>query len=437
MLTADPGNKSSAAHIRPGVAECLGEDKLDRRPLAIRRRLAQAGTPAGKQRLEHEVGLLAGALRSLGDGVLIVEHASPLADSELVFANHAIEAAGGYAAGELVGRSLEWFCATSGGGAELCASFARALAKPGGPPIEWRHRRRDGREYDAEWMLSPVLADSGAVTHSVCVQREITARKGSEQMVREAMSEARQAQAANRAKSEFLAGMSHELRTPLNCIIGFAELLHDGKLGALTELQRRPVRSLVDSAHHLLTLVDGILDLAKIEVGRLEITPGPCDLAEVIDEVAASMRPLASEKGLRLEVAVHPGARDVFADSARLKQILYNYLSNAIKFTPAGGRIVVRASAPEPDQIRLEVEDTGAGIPCEDLARLFSPFERLNAASKSHPGTGLGLALTKRLVEAQAGRVEVRSQVGKGSVFTAVLPRRWGSRNVRQTSACN
>jgi signal transduction histidine kinase len=229
---------------------------------------------------------------------------------------------------------------------------------------------------------------------------------------------------ASRLKSEFLANMSHELRTPLNAIIGFTELMYAGKLGPLAPEHHEYLGDILTSARHLLQLINDVLDLAKVESGKMEFRPERVDLARLIGEVRDILRGLAASKRLRVETQLDPDVAFAVVDPARLKQVLYNYVSNAIKFTPEGGRIVIRVAAQGPDLFRLDVEDTGIGIPPEHLGKLFVEFQQLDAsAAKKFQGTGLGLALTKRIVEAHGGRVEVRSTPGKGSTFSAILPR--------------
>src|SRR3989441_883717 len=238
----------------------------------------------------------------------------------------------------------------------------------------------------------------------------------------------RQAEELTRAgayKSQFLANMSHELRTPLNAILGFTQLLHEGEVGPLTDQQRDFLGNVLTSSRHLLRLINDVLDLAKVESGKLDFRPESIDRAQVTGEVGAILRTTASEKQVRVEMAIDPAIGRVVLDPARLKQVLYNYLSNALKFTPAGGVVTVRAVPEGADFFRIEVHDTGDGIQPEELPRLFVEFQQLDAgAAKKHAGTGLGLALTKRIVEAQGGTVGVRSTPGAGSVFHAVLPRR-------------
>jgi len=228
---------------------------------------------------------------------------------------------------------------------------------------------------------------------------------------------------ANRLKTEFLANMSHELRSPLNGIIGFTELLYDGKLGPLPEKPRTFLNRIHGSALHLLELINGVLDLSKVEAGHLEFQPELISLPDVIHDVAATLEASACERQITLQVQLQPGLQNVITDPGRLKQILFNYISNAVKFTDQGGRVVVRASLDGDSEFRIEVEDTGPGIAREDFPRLFVEFQQLDSTrAKRFQGTGLGLSLTKKLTEAQGGRVGVESVPGKGSTFFAVLP---------------
>ncbi|MDB4973869.1 MAG: sensor hybrid histidine kinase [Myxococcaceae bacterium] len=230
-------------------------------------------------------------------------------------------------------------------------------------------------------------------------------------------------QAASRLKSEFLANMSHELRTPLNSIIGFADLLYDREIAPDTPQHHEFLGDILKSARHLLKLINDVLDLAKVEAGKMEFRPEELDLNVLVSEVADVLHSQAIGREIALYQQVSPDVSSVFADPARLRQVLYNYLSNAIKFTPARGRITIRAFAVGEREFRIEVEDTGIGISEEDLDRLFVEFEQLpHMQSVNCSGTGLGLALTKRIVEAQGGRVGARSVLGEGSMFWVMLP---------------
>ncbi len=255
-------------------------------------------------------------------------------------------------------------------------------------------------------------------------EAEINYTRALEQANRELALAKEQAEQSNRFKSSFLANMSHELRTPLNAIIGFAELLYDGHVRPEAPQHKEFLGDILSSGRHLLQLINDVLDLSKVEAGKLLFQPEPVALEPFVAEVIVAFRTAAADKHIRIDITVDTTLGQIEIDPARLKQILYNYVSNALKFTPPGGRIAVRAQ-PEADRaFRLEVEDSGIGIGAEEINRLFAEFEQLDAgAAKKHAGTGLGLALTKRLVEAQGGSVGVRSLPGSGSIFHAVLPR--------------
>ncbi|HKV56442.1 MAG TPA: PAS domain S-box protein [Candidatus Binataceae bacterium] len=262
----------------------------------------------------------------------------------------------------------------------------------------------------------------------VLISKDITGQKRLEEQLRrknlELEEQNRRVQQANRLKSEFLANMSHELRTPLNSIIGFSELLHDQRGGPTTTKQNDYVTNVLTSARHLLQLINDVLDLSKVESGKMDFFPELVDLAELVGEVRSVLAALVSRKRMQLAVNIDPDVKSVVLDPAKLKQVLFNYLSNAIKFTPEGGSVTVSIRPQTGDRFRLEVSDTGIGIKAEDISRLFVEFQQLDAsASKKYQGTGLGLALTKRIVEAQGGEVGVSSSPGGGSTFFAVLPR--------------
>jgi signal transduction histidine kinase len=218
--------------------------------------------------------------------------------------------------------------------------------------------------------------------------------------------------------------MSHELRTPLNGIVGFAELMHDAKLGPISAEQKEYLGDILTSARHLLALINDILDLSKVEAGKMDFRPEPVEVGTVVSEVRDILGPLTTGKHIEIAVAIDPAVDVVVVDPGKLKQILYNYCSNALKFTPDRGRVTIRVMGEGHNEFRVEVEDTGIGIKVPDMDRLFTEFQQLDdGANKTYAGTGLGLALTKRIVEAQGGRVGVRSTFGEGSTFFAVLPR--------------
>ena len=270
-----------------------------------------------------------------------------------------------------------------------------------------------------------VLAMLRAQTDAETAERNITHRELAAELRLEGQrleTENRQIQEASRLKTEFLSNMSHELRTPLNAVIGFAELLNSGSIPLESPKYQEFVGHIANSGRHLLELIHDVLDLSAIEAGKLKFSPEPVILSQIVDEVVEVLHNSADDNGLVICTEIDTGTSDLVLDPVRLKQVLYNYLSNAIKFTPEGGRVTVRARAEGDEHFRIEVEDTGIGIAEADQARLFVQFQQLDGGySKRHQGTGLGLALTRRLVEAQGGSVGVRSTLGVGSVFYLVL----------------
>ncbi len=232
---------------------------------------------------------------------------------------------------------------------------------------------------------------------------------------------------ASRHKSEFLANMSHELRTPLNAIIGFSEVLADRMFGELNEKQEEYLKDIMDSGRHLLSLINDILDLSKVEAGRMELELSDFDLPETINNALTLVRERASRRGIALGRVVDERLGSIRADERKVRQVLLNLLSNALKFTPEGGRIEVRAGLAA-EMVEISVTDTGVGIAPEDQDAIFEEFRQVGGADKKAEGTGLGLALSRKFIELHGGRIRVKSQVGIGSTFTFTLPRRTGER---------
>jgi signal transduction histidine kinase len=224
---------------------------------------------------------------------------------------------------------------------------------------------------------------------------------------------------ATRAKSEFLANMSHELRTPLNAVLGFSDLLVEQLGAGLTPAQHRYFNNIKDAGTHLLELINEVLDLSKVEAGRLTLRPEPVQIRTLVEPVLASTRGAAAAAGLIFDASL-PADGVVRVDAGRVRQILYNLLSNAVKFTPRGGTVRLRAATEGRDLI-MEVRDSGIGFRSEDRSRVFGAFERLHEGRSEASGTGLGLALTKRLVELHGGTIAFESDEGRGTTFTVRL----------------
>jgi PAS domain S-box-containing protein len=331
------------------------------------------------------------------------------------------EAMFGWSAAEVVGRTL------ANVPPEKQEEFSALRARVGRGDSILNHEtyrlRKDGSRIEVSISYAPLHDRAGNTVGASIIYQDITERRliAEQRQAREA------AEAASRAKSNFLANMSHELRTPLNAIIGFSELLQDQTFGPLNEKQQRYVVNVYSSGRHLLQLVNDILDLAKVEAGRLVLDLEAIDLKAILEEMQRGLEPLATAKRQTLVVECDEQLPNLRADRSKLKQILYNLLSNAIKFTQEGGQLGVRVAPVQVDQgqpqVQIAVWDTGIGIAPEDIKRVFLEFEQLDSSYvREQEGTGLGLALTKRLVEAHGGRIWVESTLGKGSTFTFVLP---------------
>jgi signal transduction histidine kinase len=241
-------------------------------------------------------------------------------------------------------------------------------------------------------------------------------------LFREIDDKSRQLEVANRHKSEFLANMSHELRTPLNAIIGFSEVLGERMFGELNEKQAEYTEDIRSSGRHLLSLINDILDLSKVEAGRMELELTKFDLPLAVENALTLMRERAGRRGISLDHTVDERLGDFIGDERKVKQILLNLLSNAVKFTPEGGRIGLKAMVAD-SSVEISVSDTGVGIVPEDQQKIFEEFQQARHGSLAEgEGTGLGLTLTKKFVELHGGKIWVESDLGKGSTFTFTLP---------------
>ncbi len=366
---------------------------------------------------------LAAIVESADDAIL-----SHTLDGTIVTWNQGAEKVFGYTAHETVGRSIKLLAPLeSDGETDGILETIRNGEMVQNHETTWV--RKDGGQIDVSLTVSAIRDATGKITGAAAIARDISRRK---QFRRELENKNRAleeqyhvVQEVNRLKSEFLANMSHELRTPLNAIIGFAQLMADGRVGPVSQNHKEYLDDILSAGRRLLELINDVLDLARIESGKMEFSAEPVEISPIIDQVRTILHKAAVNKHLSITVDISPELETLVLDAARLKQVLYNYLSNAIKFTADGGHVSIHALLENADHFRLEVRDTGIGISAERLGELFADFKQLDAGlNKRHQGTGLGLALTRKIVEVQGGRVGVRSRAGEGSVFFAVLPRR-------------
>jgi PAS domain S-box-containing protein len=409
---ADPARLRAVLDVQQRYAALL---------LRTMERSARATAAGVVARAEATASLASARFNSLAEsgmlGVLICDYMG-----NIVEANDGFLATFGYDRADLLSGRVQWSRMTPSEWSHLDDRAIEQLRVSGkARPWEKEYFHKDGSRV-------PVLVGVATLNDSqtIAFVLDISERKRLEEVrARSAELEAqnRRIQEASRLKSEFLANMSHELRTPLNSIIGFAELLHDREVDPSSPQYLEFLQDILRSGRHLQQMINDVLDLAKVEAGKMELRPERVNVAQLIGEVSNVLRGVAATKHIRVEATVQPEVGQATLDPSRFKQVLYNYLSNALKFTPEGGSVRVAATREQSDMLCLTVEDSGIGIAEGDLGRLFVDFQQLEeGATKKHGGTGLGLALTKRLVEAQGGSVGVKSQLGKGSQFFALLP---------------
>jgi PAS domain S-box-containing protein len=376
--------------------------------------LHEAQTRAAAEKLFHNL------LDAAPDAILEVD-----SSGRIVRANDTVEELFGYNPTELLNQPVERLIPEQARPvhAKHRAGYAVHPTKRAmGSNLDLYALRKDGTRFAVDIVLSPFQTESGEL-HTAAIVRDITLRKQAESELKEAR---KLAEAANQAKSDFLASMSHELRSPLNTIMGYTQLLTEEAVGVLNDKQRRFLGHIAKDSQHLLNLINDILDLSKIEAGRLELLREACELQLLFDDVLAMILPLAAAKQIRIEHEKHAGGV-VWGDPLRAKQAIVNLLSNAVKFTPSGGLVTVSARQMH-NQVAITVADTGVGIPEEHRAAIFNRFHQLGVTtSGAREGTGLGLAITKSLVEQMGGRIWVESEVDRGSRFTFTLDGRLSS----------
>ena len=373
-----------------------------------------------RRKAENRLRMLESSIENANDAILVTE-AEPfdLPGPRIIYANRVFTRMSGYSLEEVLGQTPRMFQGPKTD-PEARRKIREALESWKAIRIEVLNYRKDGSEFWVELNIVPVANEKGWYTHWVSVQREMSERKEAERVLEAARDEA---QRANAAKSEFLSRMSHELRTPLNAILGFSQLL---EMSNPSPKQRENIGQVLRGGRHLLNLINEVLDISRIEAGKLEFVVGPVKVARVLEEAVALVRPLAGQQNITLDINRAEHSLDgvtVQADHQRLKQVLLNLLSNAIKYNHPFGRVdLLCERANTAGCLRLSVRDTGPGISAKDLPKLFLPFERLGVNQSEVEGTGIGLAISKRLAEAMGGTISVESVEGQGSTFSLELP---------------
>jgi PAS domain S-box-containing protein len=370
---------------------------------------------------EDEVEMLRSVVVRSTDSIAVFESQPGLErNSKVVYVNQKFTELFGYTSEELVGKPIEMLTPSSPETASA-QQMAAALLRNDGSPISFETTDKHGRRFWVELRISIIQRFPNGGFRWTCIGRDVTERRNTEIELLRAKEEA---EVGNRAKSHFLANMSHELRTPLNAIIGFTELIEHGVArNGWTPAYREYLSDVSESGRHLLDLINTILDLSKIEAGSLQLSIAPIDLCELADSSLALVSSLAKTGNVSLTTEVPPGCPRIQGDFMKLKQVLLNILSNAIKFTPAGGRIRTEAHFTA-DHAVITVSDTGVGIAKADLERVTQPFFQVeNTLSRKFAGSGLGLAIARELVNLHKGRLEIESTEGEGTTVRILLPR--------------
>ena len=403
--------------------------------IALERELKQLTEQENESRVvAHAEKRFRELLEAAPDAIIEVDR-----EGHIVLLNRVTEQMFGYSRHELLGLSVDMLLpqALRGGHHRHRAGYwDDPQTRPMGGRLHLEAERKDGSRFPVEISLSPVKSDDGFRVSAII--RDISERKLAEDKIHSIQQEYtrslttanteleernRQVERANRLKSEFLASMSHELRTPLHTIIGFSELLAEELQGPLNDKQKRFVGHIHKDSMHLLELINDILDLTKIEAGRVELRVDTFDATKAIAEVLSSIRNQAGAKSISTESAIAAPIA-IQADRVRFKQILLNLLSNAVKFTPEGGSVRVEGvMRTENGSAEFSVIDTGIGIAPEEQTVVFDKFYQAGNTTKGvREGTGLGLAITRRLVEEHGGTIRIESQVGRGSRFIFTIP---------------
>ncbi len=351
-------------------------------------------------------------------------------DTEIEYANARFYSFTGFTPAEVIGKNPKIL--SSGKTSPLVYEDLWKTIKAGDV---WKHqiedRKKDGCNYWASITIAPIHDPSGTITHYLCAQEDITERVVAHQNLQKARDEAER---ANKSKSEFLSNMSHELRTPLNAILGFAQLLEAGRNSPLTEKQKSQVEQILKGGNHLLELINEVLELSKIEAGKLGLSIEPTDADDLIEDCIAFASTIAEKRSIIVKDCSNEPKPMLMVDGLRTKQIVMNLLSNAIKYNRDGGSVWVSGEQVDDLFFRISVVDTGYGIPEDRQVELFKPFSRLGAEGSAIEGTGIGLALSKKLVEAMGGKIGFSCIKDTTSTFWCDFPTAKHSTSAAQIS---
>jgi PAS domain S-box-containing protein len=420
--------------MRRGAHDYVLKDRLARLAPAVERELRESRVREAHRRAEEALRASEARYRRIvettNEGVWTID-----AESKTTFMNVRMAQMLGYDVGEVIGMSVFDLMHE-----EARAAAARYLERHRGGragQAEVELRRRDGTTL---WVLletTPIFAASGRYEGGLAMVIDITERKRAEaerELLLDAERAARaEAEVASRAKSEFLAVMSHELRTPLNAIAGYTQLLDMGIRGPITDAQRQDLKRIQRSQQHLLSVIDGVLAFTKVEVGQMTYQIEEMPVSEALAGLELLVAPMLREKRVQLEVDEGSCRARVRADREKLRQILLNLLTNAVKFTPPGG--CVRLECDDgPEEVVLRVHDTGIGIPADKIDTIFEPFTQVHMGlTREHGGTGLGLAISREFARAMGGDISAQSVLGHGSTFSLRLRRAGESASVCRT----
>lgn len=355
------------------------------------------------------------------EGIWVVD-----SEAKTTYVNQAMVRMLGYTEAELLGRQIFDFISE----ADRALARVNLERRKSGTDdkYEIQLRTKNGKTVWTYMSTSPVLDENGKMLWSCALVYDITERKQADEQLRQSSERISLANAelarATRLKDEFLANMSHELRTPLNAILGLSEALQEEVYGSLTDKQRKSMRTIESSGRHLLELINDILDLSKIESGKMQLQTAPVDVHSLCESSLTFVKQLAHQKRIKLSSKISEGLGEIEVDERRIRQVLINLLSNAVKFTPEGGEVCLEIEGNlSSETLQFSVIDTGIGIAPESIDKMFQPFVQLDSSlSRRYAGTGLGLALVRRIVELHGGSIALESELGKGSRFTVTLP---------------